>query len=98
MIVSLGAIGTAWAYLKNAATMIRKNILLPNALTKKLLSGKWVKTNAGGVFSINGLIILSFFMGLHGLNTESTDGSGQVVKNRIPDVNKLSKSNTIKIG
>ena len=64
--------------------MIRKNILLPNALTKKLLSGKRVKTNAGGLFAINVLIILSFFIGLHGLNTESTDGRGQAVKKQNP--------------
>jgi hypothetical protein len=84
MIVSLGAVGTAWAYLKNAATMIRKNILLPNALTKKLLPGKQVKTNAGGVFSINGLIILSFFIGLHGINTEINDGRGHAIKKQNP--------------
>ena len=64
--------------------MIRKNILLPNVLTKKLLSEKRVKTNAGGVFSINGLIILSFFIGLHGLNTEITDGRGQAIKKQNP--------------
>jgi hypothetical protein len=60
--------------------MIRKNILLPNALTIKMLPEKRVKTNAGGLFAINVLKILAFFIGLHCLNTESTDGRGQAVK------------------
>jgi hypothetical protein len=64
--------------------MIRKKILLPKVLTKKILPGKRVKTNAGVLFSINVLKILAFFIGLHGLNTGITDGSGQTVKKQNP--------------
>ena len=64
--------------------MIRKNILLPNVLTKKLLSGKRVKTNAGGLFSNNVLKIIAFFIGLHGINTEITDGRGHAIKKQNP--------------